>query len=126
VLSSYKLDPAARAAPLTALDVLRVARQPARDRTVGRLFFPEYRFLDHVPAHGTVVVDLKAPAVRFVYPLFGRHDERRVVPAEDDLVPQGAWVLTAAGRPLDRKLRRSPGFTLVTDVNGVRAWRPTP
>jgi hypothetical protein len=126
LLSSYKLDPAARAQSLTALDVLKVARQPARDRTVGRLFFPEYRFLECVPKRGTLVVDLKAPAVRFVYPLFGRQDERRVVPAGDAPLPPRAWVLTAVGRPLDRRLQATPGFKLVSDVSGVRAWRPTP
>jgi hypothetical protein len=80
VLASYEIDPAGRAQPLPAADVIRLAGEPAQARTVGRLFFPEYRFLEEVEDDATIVVDLRAEAVRFVSPLFGPRWRRRVLP----------------------------------------------
>ncbi len=123
-LSSYEVDPAGRAEPLAATDVIRLAGEPAERRSVGHLFFPEYRFLENVPADATIAVDLGAPAVRFVYPLFGPSLERSVVPATEAGVPEGAWLVTGAGRALDRAARTSGRFTLASAIGGVHAWRP--
>jgi hypothetical protein len=124
LLSSLEVDPASRAPSLRADRLLDLAGSPARDRSVGHLFFREYRFLDDVPADATVMVDLGARRVRFVYPLFGSALSRRVVRAGAGPPPAGAWAVTAAGRPLDRRLSRDARFTLASDVRGVRAWMP--
>ena len=125
-LTSYEVDPAARARPLPAGDVLGLIGAPAADRSLGRVFFPAYRFLEDVPEDARVVVDLEAPGVRFVYPLFGPEHEREVLPATDRLPPADAWVVTSAGRPLDDAVARDGGWELSADVDGVRAWRPRP
>lgn len=126
-LASREVDPAARAASLPARKVLSLVGAPAADRSLGRLFFGEYRFLDRVPDGATVAVDLRAPAVRFVYPLFGRDLSRRVVPAAaSGPPPAGGWVVTGAGRPLDRSLLIDPRFRLVFSERGVRVYAPQP
>jgi len=118
-----KVNPASGAAPLPAWRVVALVGAPSAERSVGRLFFPEYRFLEEVPASATVVADLGAPDLRFVYLLFGPGLTRRVVPAGSGPVPDSAWVVTSAGRPLDDQLVQSrPGP--VSDLNGVRAWAP--
>ena len=122
-LSSFEVDPAARAAPLAAPDVLRLVGKPDVERTVGRLFFPEYRFLERVPRDATVVADLRARPLRFVYPLFGSRHDRSVQPAGGAPVP-GAWHVTSPGRPLERALRADPRFRLAFASRGVHAWRP--
>jgi hypothetical protein len=124
LLASSEVDPSARAEPLGAIDVVRLAGEPEARRSLGRLFFPEYRFLDDVPTDATIAVDLEAPEVRFVYPLFGPGLERSVVPVEDGRAPAGAWLVTAAGRPADREARASGRFTLASAVGGLHAWRP--
>lgn len=122
-LASHAVDPAARAEPLVAGDLVRLAGKPYSERSVGAVFHPEYRFLEQVPEDATVVVDLEAPAVRFVYPLFGPRLEREVRPAGDG-PPGDAWVVTERGRPLDARLAADERFRLAADVNGVRVWRP--
>jgi hypothetical protein len=123
-LSSREVDAAGGAAPLAATDVLRLVGKSERERSLGRLFFPEYRFLDGVPKDATVVVDLEAPSVRFVYPLFGSRRSRQVLPSGRGPAPAGAWFVTGRGRPLDRRLQNAASFTLASDVRGVRVWRP--
>jgi hypothetical protein len=123
VLSSYQVDPASRAQPISAERVVRLATEPARERTVGRLFYPEYGFLDAVPSDATVMVDLRAREIRFTSPFFGSRFTRRAVPAGGVLPNGAAWVVTARGRPLDQKLARDPRFSLFSDRRGVRVWR---
>jgi hypothetical protein len=123
-LSSFEVDPAARAEPLPARDLVGLIGDASEERTVGRLFFGEYRFLEQVPEDATVVVDLAAPTVRFVYPLFGPEGSRDVRPAGASQVPDEAWVVTAADRPLDRALSSDPRFSLAAAERGVRVWRP--
>ena len=125
-LSSYEVDPAARANALRATDVVKLIGKPAAQRSVGRLFFGEYRFLERVPERATIVVDLRAAPVRFVYPLFGSRHERRVLAASSLSPPRGAWVVTAVGRPLDVALRANPRFNPVATVRGVRVYAPVP
>lgn len=117
------VNPASRATPLPAWRVLGLVGAPAQQRSLGRLFFPEYRFLELVPSNATVVVDLQAAPVRFVYPLYGPKLTRRVVPAGPQPPPSWAWAVTARGRPLDSQFLRN-GASLVSDVKGVRVWAP--
>ncbi len=120
-----EVDPASRSAPLPARRVLSLVGAPAVDRSLGRTFLPEYRFLEQVPDDATLVVDLEATRVRFVYPLFGRHLTRTVLPAGAAPVRSTDWVVTEHGRQLDAVLaasRPGPAF----DVEGVRVWAPLP
>lgn len=126
VLSSYEVDPAARAPSLAARDLLSLIGAPAAERSVGRLFFAEYRFVERVPRRATVVVDLRADPVRFVYPLFGPRQTRRVLAAGAGRAPRGAWVVTSAGRPIDRAARTDRRLRLDSEVKGVRVYRPLP
>lgn len=120
-----RVNPASRANPLPASSVLHLVGASAQKRSLGHLFFPEYRFLDHVPHDATIVVDLGAEPVRFTYPLFGPNLERTVLPAGAGQVPRSAWVITARGRPLDDQMaRRRPGPA--ADERGIRVWAPQP
>jgi hypothetical protein len=123
LLASYEIDPAGRGRVLPARDVLGLVGDPASARTVGRLFHDEYAFLDDVPEEAAVDVDLPAPAVRFVYPLFGGELGRDVRPV-DGSPRDDAWVVTGAGRPLDRALADDPRFILAFERRGLHAWRP--
>jgi hypothetical protein len=78
VLALARVDPAGRGRVLPATSVLRLAARPGDERTIGAVFFPEYRWLDDVPRRSAIGVELNAPAIRFLYPLFGPHLERRV------------------------------------------------
>ena len=123
-LASHEVNPSARADPLPAKDLLSLTGESDEERSIGQLFFPEYRFLEGVPDTATVIVDLPAEPVRFVYPLFGPKLDRTVVPAGSGAPPPDAWVVTGSGRPLDRALAGMPGFTLAADEADVRVWRP--
>ena len=118
-----EVDPASQAKPLPAERVLRLVGKPGHERSIGHLFFPEYRFLDQVPPNATVMVDLEAKPVRFIYPLFGPRLQRTVLPSGSGPPPKSAWVVTARGRPLDAELAASrPGP--VSDERDVRVWAP--
>jgi hypothetical protein len=123
-LSSHEVDPAAQADPLPSPDVIRLVGKPAVERTVGRLFFPEYRFLEQVPDHATVVVDLRAEPVRFVYPMFGTRHHRDVRPLRGAAPVPGAWHVTSRGRPLEHRLRADGRFRPAFADRGLEAWRP--
>jgi hypothetical protein len=123
VLSSFEVDPAARAKPLPARDVIDLVGKPEKERSIGRLFFPEYRFLEQVPDDATVVVDLRAETLRFVSPLFGPNLGRSIQAFDGGGIPADAWLVTALGRPLDRLAARN-GYDLVSGDGAVRAWRP--
>lgn len=125
-LSSFEVDPAARAPQLPATEVVSLIGAEPEERTVGRLFFPEYRFLEDVPQDATIVVDLGAAPVRFVYPLFGPKRSRRVLPSAHGMPHPRAWHVTAGGRPLDRALGEDRSFSLAFAERGVRVWRPVP
>lgn len=117
------VNPASRAEPLPASGLLGLVGASEQERSLGRVFLPEYRFLEEVPDDATVVVDLGADAVRFGYPLFGSELTRTVLPLGDRPPPDGAWVVTSSGRPVERELARSrPGP--IADVRDVRVWAP--
>jgi hypothetical protein len=118
------VNPASRAKPLPMTRVVGLIGASAEERSIGHLFFPEYRFLDAMPADATVIVDLKAPAVRFVYPLFGPGLQRTVLPGGSGSAPDSAWVVTSRGRPLDDQMARNRPGPLF-DERGVRVWAPT-
>jgi hypothetical protein len=123
-LAVVEVNPASRGQPLSARDVVALLGAPAHERTLGRLFFPEYRFLDQVPADAVIVVDVLAPPVRFITPLFGRDLRRTVVPAGARPVPASAWVVTSVGRPLDRQMSADRPRPFA-DERGVRVWAPS-
>lgn len=123
VLVVAEINPASQAKPLPMSRVLELVGASARERSIGHLFFPEYRFLDEVPEQATVLVDLEAEQVRFVYPLFGPRLQRTVLPGGSGPAADSAWVVTARGRPLDDQLAQSrPGP--VSDERGLRVWAP--
>jgi hypothetical protein len=123
-LSSYEVDPASLAEPLPAGDLVGLIGEPAEERTIEQLFFPEYRFLEDIPEDATVVVDLGAPQMRWVYPLFGPEHTRDVEPASPAGTPADAWVVTTLGRELDRTLAADGRFTLDFEERELRVWRP--
>jgi hypothetical protein len=123
VLVVAQVNPASQAEPLPMSRVLGLVGASAQERSVGHLFFPEYRFLDQVPEHATMVVDLEAEEVRFVYPLFGPRLLRKVLPGGSGPAPDWAWVVTSRGRPLDDQMTRSRSGPF-SDQRGVRVWAP--
>jgi hypothetical protein len=123
-LSAHAVNPAGRAKSISVGRVLGLIPARMSEDTIGKLFFPEYRFLERVPARATIVVDLAAPAVRFTYPLFGPRLTRAVLPAGAGPPPAGAWIVTGAGRPLDRKLEQDARFREASDVRGLHVWAP--
>jgi len=123
LLVVVEVNPASQAQPLPARRVLGLIGAPASERTLGRLFLPEYRFLDDVPATATVVVDLEAPDVRFAYPFYGRRFQRTVVAWRPGPVPDDVWVVGSPGRPLAEQMARDRPAP-VSDLRGVRVWAP--
>lgn len=123
-LSSHEVVPAGHADPLPSPDVVRLIGKPSVERTLGRLFHPEYRFLEQVPDDATIVVDLRAEPVRFVYPMFGTRHHRDVRPARGAARVPGAWHVTSRGRPLEARLQGDPRFRLAFAERGLEAWRP--
>jgi hypothetical protein len=123
-LTSRQVNPASRADPLSAGDVVDLIGEPAQELTIGRLFFPEYRFLEQVPDDVTIAVDRTAQVLRWNYPLFGPELTRTVVPAEAGAWPDDAWVVTAPGQALDDELSSDSAFSLAVDEGGVHVWRP--
>jgi hypothetical protein len=120
-----EVNPASQAKPLPAIQVVELVGRPEQERSIGHLFFPEYRFLDEIPEKATVMVDLEAEPVRFTYPLFGPRLERTVLPGvSGSRPPDSAWVVTSRGRPLDEELAKSRPGGLVSDERGVRVWAP--
>jgi hypothetical protein len=78
-LATWRVDPAGYGDRLAAPDVLSLAVHRDRPRSVGDLFFHEFAWLDGVPARATIGVDVQAPKIRFLYPLFGSRLERHVI-----------------------------------------------
>jgi hypothetical protein len=122
VLATYAVDPQAGASNIPLTEVLALIGKPAEDRSLGRLVHHEYAFLDQVPEDATMVVDLDAPPVRFVSPLFGPRFTRRVLPADAGQVPSSGWLVTSLGRPLDAAA--GAAHVLIWDERGLRVWRP--
>jgi hypothetical protein len=77
-LATWRLDPAGRARVIDMRDVVGLVDAPARERTAGALFFPEYQWLERVPLDAPVAVEEFAPSIRFVYPFLAPRFDRRV------------------------------------------------
>jgi hypothetical protein len=63
--------------------ILKVARLPAEERTIGRVALPGYRWVDQTPEHATLGVDTSADFLGgqpyiLAYPLFGARFEHSV------------------------------------------------
>lgn len=123
-LSSYEVDPAARAEPLTAQDLVALVGASGSERDLGAVFHPEYRFVRDLPTEARVLVDLGADEVRFVSPLFGDRLTRVVEPLAEDRVPGDAWVVTGSSRSVTRTLRGDPRFTVFAEEHGITVFAP--
>ena len=131
--ASRGLDPASRGSTLGTADILALARHPLRERTVGTLFFPEYAFVDDLPSSASVAVELDAPAIRFLYPFFGRGLDRKVTllrPGDETrlaarlAVTRSQYVVVGAASDFDRRLRdRASRYERIFDERDVRVYR---
>jgi hypothetical protein len=68
-----------------ATEIAGVARLPASERTIGRVVWPGYRWIDRTPPRATIGVDTSADFLGgqpyiVPYPLFGSHFEHHVDP----------------------------------------------
>jgi len=122
LLSTYAVDPKGGASDLPARRVLALIGTSPHERSLGRLFHPEYAFVDSVPEDATIMVDVGAKSVRFISPLFGPRFSRRVMRIDGGSPPSHVWLLTSAGRELDQAAEAT--HVLVSDVAGVRVWKP--
>ena len=122
IQSSYVVDAEGRAADLPASEVVALIGQPAKARSLWRLFHAEYAFLEFVPENATIRVDLHARPVRFVSPLFGPRLTRRVVPTQGSSLARDEWIVTSPGRPADNIAQLT--HSLAWDRGDVRVWQP--
>lgn len=128
--ATAKVDPAGHGRRISAFRVVRLAAAPGRERTVGNLFHPEYRWLDRVPEDAHVAVEV-AEEPRFLYPVFGARFTRHVVPlrAADagGLTRQlgrdrADYAFVARGGLLDRLMSGLPGARRIYRDERVTAW----
>ena len=128
--ASFKLNPAGEGRVLPAEQVLGLADEPAVNRTIGRLFFDEYAWVDGVSPTATIGVEL-GERVRFVYPLFGTRFERDVVRLQgrDETEFERSlrsdnveFALVGRGGRFDAWLA---GFPVVHEDDRTRAYRLT-
>jgi hypothetical protein len=124
VITVKHVDPSARARPARATRVLELAGSPRRERSAPAVFFPEYRFVDDIEDDATVVADIAADELRFVYLLFGDDIDRSVVRYRRTTDVRDAWVVTARGRRADTRAAADGEHVLVSDRRGLRAWKP--
>jgi hypothetical protein len=92
--------------------ILAVARLPADERTIGRIAYPGYRWLDRTPPSATIGVDTSAGSVGWqpyilAYPLFGADFEHRVYPLP--MTGESAFRRTLARRRIDYVFVRRRG-----------------
>ncbi|MFL5912979.1 MAG: hypothetical protein ACJ768_20730 [Gaiellaceae bacterium] len=132
-LASRGVEPAGFGRHLSTRGVVSVALHPSRRHTVGNLFFSEYAWLDEVPRRATIGVEWEAPAIRFLYPLFGSRLQRQLLlydngqeaAVEDRLPTDGPpYLFVSVGGPYDRWLRRHPSlYRIISTARGTRAYR---
>jgi hypothetical protein len=131
-LATGKVDPAGHGREISAFRVLSLATQPYRDRTLGKVFHPEYAWLDAVPQHASIDVEL-GDEPRFISPAFGPRFERPIHalrPARDErsfknqLASDHAdYVFVGDASKLDRLAARDSALTLVYRNYRVAAYR---
>jgi hypothetical protein len=133
-LATGKVDPAGHGQEISAFRVVRLAFEPGRDRTLGKLFHHEYAWLDQVPSRAPIDVELGYEP-RFVYPAFGPKFLRRVrglrsINASrfrsDLAVDRPEYVFVGRGSPLDRMASRDPALTALYRNYRVSAYRVSP
>jgi hypothetical protein len=130
-LATGKVDPAGRGHEVSAFRVVGLALEPYRERTLGRLFHPEYAWLDAVPQHARIDVEL-GDEPRFISPAFGPRFERPVhaLMARDDrsfraqlASDRADYVFVEDGGKLDRLAARDTALSLVYRNFRVAAYR---
>jgi len=128
-----RVDPAGHGRELSAFRVVRLATAPGRERTLGSLFHPEYRWLDSIPPNAPVDVEL-GDEPRFISPVFGPKFSRPVralhAHSQQQLtaelaVDRPAYVLVGHGSRLDRLASR-PALDPIYRDRRVSAYRVTP
>jgi hypothetical protein len=129
--ATWWLDPAGRAERIDMAKVVNIALHPSRPHTVGSVFFHEYRWLERVPRHATIGVEVNAPSIRFIYPLFGSHLDRRVVlfrgpephRVAERLGREGPiYLCVEAGGAYDRWARGRGTYRLVFHGSGIAVY----
>lgn len=128
--ATWWLDPAGRGRRLDMVQIVDVALHPSRPHGVGSLFFHEYAWLEQVPRRATIAFDSQADAIRFAYPLFGRHLDRMVLqipagaPADAAarMHPLPGYVFLAAGSRYDRWARSARCYRTVYRGRGVAVY----
>jgi hypothetical protein len=125
--ANWKVNPAGHGRVLDAPAVVGLLGEPASNRTIGRLFFPEYAWIDEAPPGSSVAVEL-SEEVRFVYPLFGSGFERQVrrLDSVGRSSADGAvadYLLVGRGGPNDVAAAANPRLTLAYENSAVRAYR---
>lgn len=130
-LATGKVDPAGHGLEISAFRVVRLAVQPYRERTLGRLFHPEYAWLDAVPQDARIDVELGYEP-RFISPAFGPKFERpvRKLRARDErsfknqlASDRADYVFVGHGSKLDRLAARDEALTLVYRNYRVSAYK---
>lgn len=97
-LSSAKIDQA-----IPAGRIVRLATRPEEERTIGKIAYPSFEWVDNIESHARIGVDTStssltsAPRVRFFYPLFGSHFTHRVFPLTGTTISDFRNHLTAGG-----------------------------
>ena len=128
--ANLKINPAGDGRVLTAKELLELADEPAANRTIGRLFFDEYVWVDRVPETARIGVEV-GERVRFVYPLFGPRLDRDVVRLQgrDEAefernlrTEEVEFALVGRGGRFDAWLEGSP---IVYEDEDMRAYRLT-
>src|SRR5262249_7065985 len=130
-LATGRIDPAGHGREISAFHVVRLAFEPGRDRTLGKVFHPEYAWLDSIPQDSRIDVELGYEP-RFVYPAFGPRFSRPVHRLyaednrafEDQLVDdRAAYVFVGHGKQFDRMASHDPSLTPVYRDDRVSAYR---
>lgn len=109
---------------------LETAKLPADERTIGRLFFHEFRWVDALPPGARIAFTGTHP---FTYPLFGSHLQHTVIPfearQEDEFVrllrdSNPSHLFTREDTDYDRWARQRPEiFETLDTVSGYRAYK---
>jgi hypothetical protein len=126
-IASWKVDPGGYGRSLSASQALRLVGAEGDRRTLGRLFFREYRWLDSTPSAASIGVEASADSIRFLYPLFGSRFQHRVVllPARRTRLGRTLdYVVVGAGGGYDDALASPRShFRRVSSVRGIHVYR---
>jgi hypothetical protein len=88
---------------ITAGRILHLLMLPKEERTIGKVAYSSFEWVDHVNYHARIGVDIttpgfgSAPHVLFFYPLFGSHFEHHVYPLAASSESQFRTYLTTNG-----------------------------